>query len=124
MGQSRCSRLSKDEESCRGIEGQSKRCVWGYVQTVQQQLLDPKIASVVNYQLSVLDIVLGTVFFVSFVFLMYVLFGLGHFQRWWANRDYKKVDDTANDVEPLLSNSFEQDLWRMTECKRSVTVLR
>jgi len=97
--EARCDRLSHDQEDCEGLEGQSKRCVWSHGQVLEQELLDQRIASVVNFKLSVLDIVLGVVLMIS------IVFGLSQLKRWWNNREYKKVHGNGgHDVEPLLGN--------------------
>jgi len=86
----RCILLSQAQEDCES----EHRCVWSHSQEdMEQQLLDHRIESVVNFKLSVLDIVLGLVSFIS------IVFALNQLRHWWTNREYNEVKD---EMEPLL----------------------
>jgi len=93
----RCSQLSHAKEDCEGDEGQSQRCVWR--QSLEQELLDHRVESVINFKLSVVDIVLGLFSLIS------VVFALTQLRQWWTNREYNEVKDGMEEVEPLLADT-------------------
>jgi len=94
--ETRCDRMSHDQEMCEGDIGAFNRCTWSHgsnphVMAVDIQFGDFGEDSTVDILLIIAGVVTA-------------LFAIQQLHRWWRNREYKKVKETQHREEIQITS--------------------
>lgn len=96
--ETRCGRMSHDQEMCEGEIGAFNRCLWSHGDNPHMSNLNVDVHFSDFGEDSTLDILLIIAGVVTAVFVTQQVY------RWWRNREYKKVRGTQHHEEIQITS--------------------